>query len=61
MRRRIERYRRIPPAPPEDYRIGCILLAQSFFFDEPEWIELRVISLPIKQRSSNARRPKCLK
>lgn len=40
MRRRIERYRRVSPAPHEDYRIGCILLAQPFFFDESEWIEL---------------------
>jgi len=37
MRRRIEKYRRIQPAPHEDYRIGCILLSQPFFFDESEW------------------------
>ncbi len=40
MRRRIEKYRRIQPAPHEDYRIGCILLSQPFFFDESEWIEV---------------------
>lgn len=38
MRRRIEKYRRIPPQPHEDYRIGCILLAQPFFFDRADWI-----------------------
>jgi len=38
MRRRIEKYRRIQPAPHEDYRIGCILLSQPFFFDESEWV-----------------------
>jgi putative restriction endonuclease len=37
MRRRIERYRRIPPRG-EDYQIGCILLAQPFFFPEEKWI-----------------------
>jgi len=40
MRRRIEKYRRIPPEPHEDYRIGCILLSQPFFFPESEWIEV---------------------
>ncbi len=37
MRRRIERYRRIPPSG-EDYQIGCILLTQPFFLPEEEWI-----------------------
>src|SRR4029077_2946954 len=38
MRSRLERYRRIPPAPGEDYEIGCILLLSPFFFAEDEWI-----------------------
>lgn len=38
MRRRIERYRRTPPDPSEDYKIGCILLQDPFFFDEVDWI-----------------------
>ncbi|MFW6012418.1 MAG: HNH endonuclease [bacterium] len=40
MRRQIEQYRRIQPAPHEDYRIGCILLSEPFFFSESEWIEV---------------------
>ncbi len=38
MRRRIEKYRRTPPAPHEDYTIGCIILEQPFFFDQDDWI-----------------------
>jgi putative restriction endonuclease len=38
MRNRIEHYRRISPAPGEDYEIGCILLQSPFFFSENEWI-----------------------
>jgi putative restriction endonuclease len=38
MRSRIERYRRIRPAPYEDYVIGCILLQQPFFFNRDEWL-----------------------
>lgn len=38
MRARIEKYRRKPPAPFEDYTIGCILLAQPFFLPESLWI-----------------------
>lgn len=38
MRTRVERYRRIPPSPHEDYVIGCILLQRTFFWDEPAWI-----------------------
>jgi putative restriction endonuclease len=38
MRRRIERYRRIPADPREDYTIGCIILQEPFFFAEPDWI-----------------------
>jgi putative restriction endonuclease len=38
MRARIERYRRIRPAPHEDYEIGCVLLQQPFFFSRVEWL-----------------------
>jgi len=38
MRSRVERYRRVQPLPHEDYSIGCILLAQPFFLEEPFWI-----------------------
>jgi putative restriction endonuclease len=38
MRRRIERYRRVPPDPHAEYNIGCILLADPFFFDDRDWI-----------------------
>ncbi len=37
MRRRIERYRRIPPDPAEDYVIGCVVLEEPFFFERPDW------------------------
>ncbi len=37
MRRRVERYRRTPPDPSEDYQIGCIVLAEPFFFPRGEW------------------------
>ena len=36
-RRRIEKYRKVSPSI-EDYRIGCILLSQPFFFAEDQWI-----------------------
>lgn len=38
MRARIERYRRRPAAPQEDYQIGCVLLEQPFFLPELLWI-----------------------
>src|SRR2546426_7691741 len=38
MRRRIERYRRVPADPRADYTIGCILLQAPFFFDRELWI-----------------------
>lgn len=38
MRRRIERYRRTPPAPRADSTVGCIVLQQPFFFDEADWL-----------------------
>jgi putative restriction endonuclease len=42
MRRRIERYRRVPPDPRAEYTIGCILLQEPFFFDERDWISAPV-------------------
>ena len=38
MRDRIAKYRRVPIAPTENPKIGCILLAEPFFFTEAEWI-----------------------
>jgi len=38
MRRRIEKYRRQPAAPHDDYRIGCIILTQPFFLPRDRWI-----------------------
>ncbi len=38
MRERIVKYRRVPIAPMENPKIGCILLAEPFFFGEGEWI-----------------------
>lgn len=40
MRGRIERYRGSPPDPHQDYRIGCIILEQPFFFDRQEGIRV---------------------
>ncbi len=38
MRRRIERYRRMPSDPRAEYTIGCILLQEPFFFPRSAWI-----------------------
>lgn len=38
MRNRIEKYRRINSSSRSDYQIGCILLAQPFFFSKSDWI-----------------------
>ena len=38
MRARIERYRKAPARPQDDYTIGCILLEQPFFLPETDWI-----------------------
>jgi putative restriction endonuclease len=38
MRAQIAGHRRGKSAPGEDFRIGCILLSQPFFFIEEEWI-----------------------
>ena len=40
MRRRIEKYRRSAPDRLQDYKIGCIILADPFFFDERDWISV---------------------
>lgn len=40
MRRRIERYRRVPEDRRADYQIGCILLTSPFFLSEAEWIRV---------------------
>jgi putative restriction endonuclease len=40
MRRRIERYRKIQPAPQADYNVGCILLSQPFFLSDADWIPI---------------------
>ena len=38
MRARIARYRRADPGNRSDFEIGCRILTQPFFFDEPDWI-----------------------
>lgn len=38
MRARIEKYRRGDRSSREDYRIGCIILRDPFFFDRRDWI-----------------------
>ena len=38
MRDRIAKYRRVPIGSKENPEIGCILLAEAFFFREGEWI-----------------------
>ncbi|MFC1495333.1 HNH endonuclease [Thermodesulfobacteriota bacterium] len=40
MRQRTEKYRRIKTAPFEDYKIGCIILTQPFFFSRDQWIPI---------------------
>lgn len=37
VRKRIEKYRRSSD-PTDDYKIGCIILEQPFFFDSDQWI-----------------------
>jgi putative restriction endonuclease len=41
MRARIERYRKIKPAPHEDYEIGCIVIHNPFFFERDDWVPAR--------------------
>jgi putative restriction endonuclease len=38
MRRRIERYRRMPTSSKEDYSIGCIILQSPFYLEREDWI-----------------------
>ncbi len=38
MRGRIEKYRRIPSNPREDYEIGCEILEEPFFLPRDRWI-----------------------
>jgi putative restriction endonuclease len=38
MRQRIVKYRRVAANVREDFSIGCRILTQPFFLDEPEWI-----------------------
>jgi len=38
MRQRLIKYRRIDPTVREDFSVGCRILTQPFFFDEPDWI-----------------------
>ena len=38
MRSRIVRYRRTDPNDKSDFEIGCRILTEPFFFDEPDWI-----------------------
>jgi putative restriction endonuclease len=40
MRTRIARYRRTDPHERSDFAIGCRILTQPFFFDEPDWISV---------------------
>jgi putative restriction endonuclease len=40
MRDRIAKYRRAPIGPIENPTIGCILLAEPFFFSETQWIPI---------------------
>ncbi|MEZ5308279.1 MAG: HNH endonuclease [Pyrinomonadaceae bacterium] len=45
MRERIEFYRKrndtsFAPSPFTDYRVGCVLLEQPFFFDRADWIPI---------------------
>jgi len=37
MRRQLLQYREIADTPHEDFKIGCIILTQPFFFDESMW------------------------
>jgi putative restriction endonuclease len=39
-RRRISKYRRVPVGPQEDSNIGCIVLAEPFFFPQELWIPM---------------------
>ncbi len=37
---RIEKYRRGQPVDPaKQYKVGCLMISQPFFFAEPDWVE----------------------
>ena len=57
MRDRIAKYRRVPIGPTENPTIGCILLAEPFFFREAEWIPVPRISASIssKEKATTAK------
>ena len=38
MREAVLRYRKTDPNDPRDFEIGCRLINEPFFFDEPDWI-----------------------
>lgn len=38
LRHRTARLRAVPPDPFEDYRIGCLILAEPFFWPESDWV-----------------------
>lgn len=38
MRARIAKYRRLDPSDRSDFAVGCRILTQPFFFEEPDWI-----------------------
>ena len=38
MREAVLRYRKTDPNDPRDFQIGCRLINEPFFFDEPDWI-----------------------
>jgi putative restriction endonuclease len=40
MRERISKYRHTPIGPADNPKIGCILLAEPFFFSEAQWIQI---------------------
>jgi putative restriction endonuclease len=40
MRSRIAKYRRSDPSDRSDFAVGCRILTQPFFFEEPDWLPL---------------------
>jgi putative restriction endonuclease len=40
MRARIARYRKTDPADRSDFEIGCRILTQPFFLEEPDWLSV---------------------
>ena len=53
---RIEKYRRAPASPKEDYSIGCILLESPFFFDRTDWIPLPDWQKQTEEKDSKLRK-----